>query len=140
MRAAAMLAARILVSAIFVQGALGKILGWEGQAAYMRSHGITHLVTPLLGAALVIEAGGVLCVLSGLWAKAAAAVMCAYLVVISLLLHDFWAAPAARAGMMQTEFLKNMAIAGGLLVLAVYGPGSWALETTRSGPGPERRG
>jgi putative oxidoreductase len=131
MRAAAMLAARILVSAIFVQGALGKILGWEGQAAYMRSHGITHLVTPLLAAALVIEAGGVVCLLSGLWARTAAAVMCAYLVILSVLVHDFWGAPVARAGMMQTEFLKNMAIAGGLLVLAVCGPGSLAVRPGR---------
>jgi len=126
MRAPMLLGARILISAIFVQGALGKILGWEGQAAYMRSHGITHFVTPLLAAALVIEAAGVLCVLSGFRVRAAAAVMCGYLVILSVLLHDFWAAPAASAGIMQTQFLKNMAIAGGLLVLAACGSGRWS--------------
>ncbi|HUJ27669.1 MAG TPA: DoxX family protein [Myxococcales bacterium] len=124
---AAMLAARVLVCGIFVQGAFGKIAGWEGQAAYMRAHGITHFTAPLLAAALVVEAGGVLCLLSGWKARAAAAVMCGYLVILSLLLHDFWAAPAARAGMMQTEFLKNMGIAAGLLMIAACGPGRWSL-------------
>jgi enamine deaminase RidA (YjgF/YER057c/UK114 family) len=44
------------------------------------------------------------------------------------MLHDSWAAPAATAGIMQTQFLKNMAIAGGLLALAACGPGRWALS------------
>jgi putative oxidoreductase len=54
--------------------------------------------------------------------------MAGYLLTLSVLLHAFWAAPAARASMVQTEFLKNMAIAGGLLALAVSGPGRWSLN------------
>ena len=126
-------AARLLVSAIFVQGAMGKILGWSGQAAYMQSHGLP-MVQPLLAAALVIEAAGVVCLLTGLWARAAAAVMFVYLVAVSVLLHAFWAAPAASAGALQTHFLKNMGIAGGLLLLAANGPGRWTLAF-RSRPG-----
>lgn len=118
MRAAALVAARIFISAIFVQGAFGKIMGFDGQAAYMRAHGITHLVAPLLAVALVIEAGGVLCLLSGFRLREAAAVMCGYLLVVTVLLHDFWAAKESMAGLMQTEFFKNLAIAGGLLALA----------------------
>jgi putative oxidoreductase len=128
MKAAALLAARVLLSAIFLQGAFGKIFGWDGQAAYMRSRGITVLVTPLLAAALVIEAGGVVCLLIGFRARLAATVMFGYLVTLSVLLHGFWSAPAARAGMMQTEFLKNLAIAGGLLALAASGPGRWSVS------------
>lgn len=127
MTAPALLAARILIAAIFVQGAMGKAFGWESQAAYMRSHGIAHFVTPLLASALAIEAAGVVCLLLGFRARLAAAVMCGYLVVLSVLLHDFWAAPAASAGMMQTHFLKNVAIAGGLLALAACGPGRWSV-------------
>lgn len=115
------LTGRILISLIFIQGAFGKITGWDGQAAYMASHGI-RFIPPLLAAALIIEAGGVVCLVTGFHARAAAAVMCGYLVVLSILLHDFWAAPAARVGMMQTEFLKNMAIAGGLLLFASCAP------------------
>jgi putative oxidoreductase len=115
---AAQLAARVLISAIFVQGALGKITGWEGQAAYMRAHGIVWMVSPLLAAALVIEVAGVLSLWSGLFLRASAAVMSAYLVVLSVLLHDFWSGGGAMAGMAQTQFFKNLAIAGGLLFIA----------------------
>ena len=112
---------RVLVCLIFIQGAFGKIAGWDGQAAYMRAHGM-RFVAPLLAAALIIEAGGVICLLTGYRARLAAAVMCGYLVVLSVVLHDFWAAPAASAGMMQTHFLKNLAIAGGLLLFAACAP------------------
>ena len=123
-------AARVLISAIFVQGALGKCFGWSGQAAYMQSHGLP-LVAPLLAAALIIESVGVLCLLTGFAARLAATVMFLYLVAVSVLLHDFWNAPPASAGMLQTHFMKNMGIAGGLLLLTAYGPGRWALTTLR---------
>jgi putative oxidoreductase len=132
MNTAVPFAARILICAIFVQGALGKILGWSGQAAYMQSHGL-RLITPLLATALLIEAGGVLCLLTGFAARCAALVMFVYLVLVSVLLHNFWAAPPASAGILQTQFLKNMGIAGGLLLLAANGPGRWALGLRQRG-------
>ena len=52
--------ARLLICAIFIQGAMGKLTGWSSQAAYMASKNVPF-VTPLLGIALVIEAVGVLC-------------------------------------------------------------------------------
>ena len=124
------LLARVLIALIFIQGALGKIGGWEGQASYMSRHGL-RFIPPLLGAALAIEALGVLCLLLGAGARAAAAIMFAYLMVVSVLLHDFWGVtdPMA-AGMRQTEFLKNMGIGGGLLLIAAFGPGRWALRPT----------
>jgi putative oxidoreductase len=122
--------ARILISAIFVQGALGKIFGWSSQIAYMQRHGI-GLTQPLLAVALFIETLGVACLLSGYAARVAAAVMFAYLVAVSVLLHAFWSAPEGSAGIAQTQFMKNMGIAGGLLLLAAYGPGRWKLPSVR---------
>ena len=95
MNAAASLAGRVLICAIFVQGAFGKIAGWDGQAAYMRAHGLPFIPL-LLGAALAIEAGGVLCLLTGYKARAAAVIMFGYLVILTLLLHRFWSLPAER--------------------------------------------
>ena len=57
-------AARLLICAIFVQGAFGKIFGWSGQEQYMASHGM-RFIAPLLAAALVIEVLGVLALLFG---------------------------------------------------------------------------
>ena len=84
------LIARLFISAIFVQGALGKLLGWSGQAAYMQSHQLPgQLIPTMLGIALVIEAAGVICLIVGWQARAAAFVMFLYLGVVSVLLHNF---------------------------------------------------
>ena len=123
------LLARLFISAIFVQGALGKILGWSGQAAYMQSHQLpAQLIPAMLGIALVIEVAGVLCLIAGWQARAAAFIMCLYLGVVSVLLHNFWAAHGASAGGMQTQFLKNVGIMGGLLMIAAHGPGRWSVD------------
>lgn len=123
------LISRVLISAIFVQGALGKITGWQGQASYMQSHQLPlPLIPAMLGVALLIEAGGVLCLLIGWKASAAAFVMFLYLGMVSVLLHNFWALHGASAGGMQTQFLKNLGIMGGLLMIAAKGPGKWSLD------------
>jgi putative oxidoreductase len=127
--AALPLIARLFICAIFVQGALGKILGWSGQAAYMQSHQLPgKLIPAMLGIALVIEATGVLCLIVGWQTRAAAFVMCVYLGLVSVLLHNFWAAQGMAAGGMQTQFLKNIGIMGGLLMIAAYGPGKWSVD------------
>jgi putative oxidoreductase len=126
------LLARIFLACIFVQGAFGKITGWQGQAEYMARHGL-HFVPLLLGLALIIEGLGTLCLVTGVQARVAALLMCVYLLAVSVLLHDFWSAPAASAGVQQTHFFKNLAICGGLLLVAAFGPGEWALQRPKRG-------
>lgn len=130
--------ARLLMSAVFVQGAMGKITGWSGQAAYMASHALpASLIPTLLGAALVIEALGVPALITGFQARPAAFILFLYLGAVTVLLHNFWALPAAQAGGMQTQFMKNIGIMAGLLMIAAYGPGRWSLGRGRplpSGP------
>jgi len=120
------LVARWLVTAEFVIAVLGKTTDWSGQAAYMASRGM-HFITPLLAAALAIELLGSICVITGFAAQAAAAVLFVYLGIVSMRLHDFWNMTGGAAGANQTEFFKNLGMMGGLLMIAVYGPGRWAL-------------
>ena len=120
------LLARVALSAEFVIAALGKSFDWSGQAAYMSSHGMS-MVAPLLGAALVIEAVGSICLVTGFKSREAAAIMCVYLGIVSVRLHDFWNLSGMAAGMSETQFFKNLGMMGGLLMIAVYGPGRWAV-------------
>ncbi len=69
-----------------------------------------------------------LCLLAGWKARAAAFVMFLYLGMVSVLLHNFWAQHGASARGMQTQFLKNAGIMGGLLMIAASGPGKWSLD------------
>lgn len=126
------LVARLLLSAEFLIAVNGKITDWSGQAGYMAAHGMT-MIAPLLGAALVIEAVGSLCLLTGFQARLAAAVMFVYLGIVSVRLHDFWnIADPMAAGGTQTQFFKNLGMMGGLLMIAAYGPGRWALGARKS--------
>ena len=128
------LLARVLICGIFVQGALGKMLGWQGQAEYMSSRGISQSAIPaLLGIALVIEAAGVLCLLAGWQARIAAFIMFLYLGAVSVMLHNFWTVTNEMSrGSMQTQFMKNVAIMGGLLMIAAFGAGRWAVDNRSS--------
>lgn len=119
--------ARLLLVAEIAIAANGKIQGWDGQAAYMEAHGM-HLVGPLLAAALVIELLGSMCLVTGLWSRPAAAVLFVYIGIVSVCLHDFWRMSGMAAATNQTQFFKNLGIMGGLLMVAVYGPGRWVLR------------
>jgi putative oxidoreductase len=129
------LIARLLIVAEFAIAVNGKISGWSGQAAYMAAHGM-HFITPLLAAALTIELVGSLCLITGFAAKPAAAVMFIYLGIVSVRLHDFWNMSGMGAGSTETQFFKNLGIMGGLLMIAVYGPGTWALGRHRAAISP----
>lgn len=121
------LLARLALCAEFLIAAQGKALGWSGQAAYMASQGMTF-IAPLLGAALAIEVVGSLCLITGFAARSAAGVMCVYLGIVTVRLHGFWHMTGMAAGANETHFFKNLGMMGGLLMIAVYGPGRWALS------------
>lgn len=124
------LVARLLVTSEFLVAVRGKTLDWSGQAAYMQSKGMTMIV-PLLAIALVIEAVGSLCLITGYRARAAAAVMFVYLGIVSVRLHAFWNQTGNAAGMNETQFFKNLGMMGCLLMILVYGPGLWTLPPPR---------
>lgn len=128
------LLARFLIVSEFVIAVNGKIFGWSGQAAYMAAHGMT-MIPFFLAAALVIEALGTLCVVTGFKAREAAAVMFVYLGIVSVRLHDFWNMTGMSAGLNEGQFFKNMGMMGCLLMIAVYGPGTWRLGKPRTPAG-----
>jgi putative oxidoreductase len=111
------LLARWLISIIFVTSAYSKIFGWGANVEYMNSRHMPA-VAFLLGAALVIELAGSFCLITGLGARIAATVMFFYMVPVTFVLHEF----------MSVNFQKNLAVMGGLLLIATFGPGSIALE------------
>ena len=120
------LVARLLMVSEFLVALNGKITGWDGQAAYMASKGM-HFIPPLLGAALVIELVGSICLISGYRAQLAASVMFVYLGIVSVRLHAFWSQTGMAAGLNQGQFFKNLGMMGGLLMIAVYGAGRWVV-------------
>src|SRR5256886_14524980 len=85
------------------------------------------MVPLLLAVAMVIELAGSLCLVTGYKARIAAFMMFWYTTTVTVLFHNYWASSEMMAAMQETHFRKNLAIMGGLLMLAYSGPGKWAL-------------
>jgi putative oxidoreductase len=121
---------RLLMTYIFATSGLAKIFDWSGNIAYMSTRHLP-MIPLLLAAALVIEVGGSICLITGFQARWAAAIMFLYLLAVTVLFHNYWAFSGDRAGMQETHFRKNLAIMGGLLMIAACGPGRRALGERR---------
>jgi putative oxidoreductase len=89
----------------------------------MESQGVPGLLLPLV---IIVELVGGLSVAVGWQTRLAAVALAGFTVVAALLFHY----PVDEGQMI--HFMKNIAIAGGFLVLAMAGPGAWSLEGRRS--------
>jgi putative oxidoreductase len=121
------LAGRVLLALIFVLSGFNKISGFAGTAAYMASKGLP-MAEILLVPTILIELGGGLMLIFGYRARLAAAVLVLFLIPVTLVFHNFWAAPAAEAQMQMINFMKNLAIMGGMLCVAAFGAGRYSLD------------
>ncbi len=111
--------ARLLLGAIFVVAGLGKLGDVAGFAGYMASGGVpTALAWPVI----LFEIVGGLALIAGVQARIVALLLAGFSVLAAVLYHF---QPADQLQM--TMFLKNLAIAGGLLLVWVHGPGRLAL-------------
>jgi putative oxidoreductase len=91
------------------------------------------MVPLLLAVALVVEVVGSICLVTGFQARVAAFIMFLYLTAVTFIFHSYWNATEQMAGMQETHFRKNLAIMGGLLILAACGPGKWAIGRGKAG-------
>lgn len=121
------LLARILIALIFVASGWHKITGFDGTVAYIASKG---LPLPALGAvaAIVVELGGGLMLIAGYRARLAAAAMLLFTVAAAVFFHDFWHETADAAQNQMIHFMKNISMAGGLLMVVVHGSGPRSVE------------
>jgi len=121
-------AARLGVGAIFLVSALGKLAAWGGTVTYAGSKGVPPI---LLAGATALELVGALSLLLGWRARHGAAALIVFLVPVTIVFHAFWAAQGAEVQMQIVQFLKNVAIAGGLVAIVVSGPGPVSVDARR---------
>ncbi len=86
--------------------------------------GVPAALLPLV---ILTELGGGLLVLLGLWTRYAAIALAGFCVLAAIIFHY---QPGDMGQMI--NFMKNITIAGGFLVLAGSGPGAFALDNRRS--------
>jgi putative oxidoreductase len=122
---------RILVSVVFILGGIGKLTGFSMEEGMVAAK---HLPMPAvaLGIALVIELVGGLAILLGLYTRFTAWILFLYLIPTTFLFHNFWAFQGMDRIDPMIHFEKNLAIMGGLLILAAFGPGAYSLDSARA--------
>jgi putative oxidoreductase len=122
------LVGRILIAALFLVAGVGKAMAFAATAAYMGKVGFP-MPEVMTAIAIAIEVGGGILLIVGWKTRWVAWGLAIFVVIATLAAHRFWDIPdAARMMDQRTQFLKNMAIIGGLLFVAAFGPGSISVD------------
>jgi putative oxidoreductase len=114
------LAGRILMAVLFVLAGLGKISQYAGTQAYMASAGVPGALLPLV---IAVELGGGLLLIAGLHTRMVALGLAGFSLASAVLFHSNLADQT-----MFVMFFKNVAMAGGFLIIAAHGPGAFSLD------------
>lgn len=114
------LVARILLPILFIVSGWGKISGYAGTQQYMEAMGVPGFILPLV---ILLEFGGGLAILFGFLTRTTAIITAVFTVLTALLFHSNFA-----EGVNSIMFMKNLSIAGGFLLLAITGPGSFSID------------
>jgi putative oxidoreductase len=118
---------RILIGILFLVAGIMKAMNIAGTTAYMTRLGFP---APELMAYLstVIElASGVLLII-GWQTRRVAWLLVVYLAIATGMAHRFWEYEQAQRGNQINHFLKNLALIGAMLFVAVSGPGSASVD------------
>ena len=117
------LISRILLSTIFLLAGITKIVAYQDAAAYMELAGVADWLLPVVIAGEVVLP---ILIIVGWYTRISAIALGIFTIVTALLFHvDF------SDQMQVIMFLKNVAMAGGLLLLAVHGAGVLSMDHAR---------
>jgi putative oxidoreductase len=121
------LAGRILIAVIFLISGFFKVGGYAQIVGYAKA---AQLPAPgvFIALAAAVELACGLAILAGFRTRFASWLLFLYLLPVSYFFHNFWAVQGQEQQMQMVNFLKNMAIMGGLLVLSVNGAGAYSVD------------
>lgn len=121
-------AGRVLLAAIFIFSALGKLAAPAATIGYIESVGLPF-ATLGFAIAVAVELGGGLLLVLGVKARWTAAALAAFSIVTGLAFHN-----ALGDQNQLIHLLKNFAMAGGLLQVAAFGAGAFSIDARTSRP------
>ena len=115
---------RVLISLIFFTSGLSKIGAYNQTAGWMESLGVPGILLPLV---ILLEILGPIAIVLGWQTRIAAFLLAGFSILSALLFHNDFSSQAEM-----TNFMKNIAIAGGFLMLTANGAGAYALDNRKS--------
>jgi putative oxidoreductase len=123
---------RVGLGLVFVWSGYGKFADMAPTIGYMQAHGMAAADFLIWPAALVEMAAGAL-LIAGWSARWAALALAAFTVAATLIFHAYWYAAPDLALNQQIQFMKNLAILGGLLTVFAHGSGRYSLDRWERG-------
>jgi putative oxidoreductase len=122
-----LLVGRLLMASLFLTAGIPKAIGgYAGFAKYLAGLGVPYPDIVAI-VAIAVEVGGPILLILGVFPRLTALLLIAFVVVATALAHRFWEFPEAQQMGQRNNFLKNVAIIGGLLFYYAAGAGAWAL-------------
>jgi putative oxidoreductase len=118
---------RILIAALFLPAGIAKLTAFDGSVNYFASIGIAMPAIAVV-ATIIVEVLGSLLLVIGYKTRIIAIGLAIFTLIASVIGHAYWLAPAEQAYVAQLLFYKNIAIIGGLIILATYGAGSISID------------
>ena len=114
------LIARILISILFILNGYFKVTNYDNSVEWMESFGVPGI---LIIPAIILEIVGPILIIIGFQARIAAGLLSIFCILTAILFHNDF------SNQMQfTSFLKNIALAGGFLFIAVNGTKGFSIE------------
>ena len=111
---------RVLLSTLFLVEGIGKISMQEDVIMYMENYGVPEI---LFVPAIILEILFPILLIVGYRTKWIASIMALFTFTVAIIFHtDF------NEGMQMMFFLKDIAIAGGFMIIVAYGPGKISLD------------
>jgi putative oxidoreductase len=123
---AALFVARVCLASLFLFSGTQKLTHLHGASAWAASQGVllASLVMPL---AAVFEITAGLMLVTGWRARQAGVALAVWIIVLGPLFHQFWNAPPEAWQGMVDNFFHHLVMFGGMVYIAVFGPGEWRL-------------
>ena len=119
---------RLVLAWFFLSEAWWRIRDWEGTVMLMHMKHVAN-AEPLLALTVVLMALGGISLLLGYYARTGALILFALTIVMSVMIHDYWKITNVVDRDADYDlFIRNIAIAGGLLFLVGMGPGPFAID------------
>lgn len=118
---------RILLALMFIPAGFGKLTNIAGTAGYIASGGLPapEVLAVLVGLFELLSGIAIVVGYKTRWVGLAVA---GFTLLASVVFHAFWAVPAEQQMVTQLLFMKNISVAGGLLLLSALGAGALSLD------------